>query len=195
MGERERSKYTESLFYPSSRRILNNPCQYPSPWHVLPSLLFSSSYQVPLSSIQSYIDAFKHGALPHAGGGIGLERVVMLYLGETPTYLACCLISILLYSTLPYIIQYTWLPLLFYSVLSHPFCCPFIFAIFHWMTIVVKPSPHRHHDHYLHHRHHCFLTNQFHPIPFTIIYSNFLLGLKNIRKSSMFPRDPSRLSP
>ena len=40
------------------------------------------SLQIPMASIQSYIDAFKHGALPHAGGGIGLERVVMLYLGE-----------------------------------------------------------------------------------------------------------------
>ena len=28
-----------------------------------------------------YVDAFKFGAYPHAGGGIGLERVVMLYLG------------------------------------------------------------------------------------------------------------------
>jgi hypothetical protein len=36
---------------------------------------------IPIPSIQSYIDAFKHGALPHGGGGIGLERVVMLYLG------------------------------------------------------------------------------------------------------------------
>jgi len=36
---------------------------------------------VPLNTIQSYVDAFKHGAHPHAGGGIGLERVVMLYLG------------------------------------------------------------------------------------------------------------------
>mmetsp|Transcript_7627 Transcript_7627/g.8078 ORF Transcript_7627/g.8078 Transcript_7627/m.8078 type:complete len:607 (+) Transcript_7627:147-1967(+) len=36
---------------------------------------------IPISSIQSYVDSFKHGAVPHAGGGIGLERVVMLYLG------------------------------------------------------------------------------------------------------------------
>jgi nondiscriminating aspartyl-tRNA synthetase len=36
---------------------------------------------IPLPSIASYIDAFKHGALPHGGGGIGLERVVMLFLG------------------------------------------------------------------------------------------------------------------
>lgn len=31
-------------------------------------------------SMQGYIDAFRLGAPPHAGGGIGLERVVMLYL-------------------------------------------------------------------------------------------------------------------
>ena len=48
-----------------------------------PNLLIERAehWKIPLSSIQSYIDAFKHGALPHAGGGIGLERVVMLYLG------------------------------------------------------------------------------------------------------------------
>jgi aspartyl-tRNA synthetase len=32
-------------------------------------------------SIRAYIDSFKWGAPPHAGAGIGLERVVMLYLG------------------------------------------------------------------------------------------------------------------
>jgi aspartyl-tRNA synthetase len=36
---------------------------------------------IPIPSIQSYVDSFKHGAVPHGGGGIGLERVVMLYLG------------------------------------------------------------------------------------------------------------------
>jgi aspartyl-tRNA synthetase len=41
----------------------------------------ANAWGVPISSIQAYVDAFKHGALPHAGGGIGLERVVMLYLG------------------------------------------------------------------------------------------------------------------
>ena len=33
------------------------------------------------NSIKDYVDAFRFGAPPHAGGGIGLERVVMLYLG------------------------------------------------------------------------------------------------------------------
>ncbi|ODM99228.1 Aspartate--tRNA ligase, cytoplasmic [Orchesella cincta] len=36
---------------------------------------------VDLEKIKSYIDAFKYGCPPHAGGGIGLERVTMLYLG------------------------------------------------------------------------------------------------------------------
>ena len=30
---------------------------------------------------QAYLDSFIHGAYPHAGGGVGLERVVMLFLG------------------------------------------------------------------------------------------------------------------
>ena len=34
---------------------------------------------VDLKPIQAYVDSFKYGAFPHAGGGIGLERVVMLF--------------------------------------------------------------------------------------------------------------------
>jgi aspartyl/asparaginyl-tRNA synthetase len=32
-------------------------------------------------SIKDYIDSFRYGCPPHAGGGVGLERIVMLYLG------------------------------------------------------------------------------------------------------------------
>ena len=35
---------------------------------------------VDLSPIQDYVDSFGYGAFPHAGGGIGMERVVMLFL-------------------------------------------------------------------------------------------------------------------
>ena len=38
-------------------------------------------HNIPIDTIQSYIDSFKYGCPPHAGGGIGLERVTMLYLG------------------------------------------------------------------------------------------------------------------
>lgn len=34
-----------------------------------------------VDKIQAYIDAFKYGCPPHAGGGIGMERVTMLFLG------------------------------------------------------------------------------------------------------------------
>ncbi|KAL4229305.1 Aspartate--tRNA ligase [Mactra antiquata] len=36
---------------------------------------------IDIETIKGYIDAFRYGAPPHAGGGIGLERVTMLYLG------------------------------------------------------------------------------------------------------------------
>eukprot|EP01132_Coremiostelium_polycephalum_P003620 gene3620-4509_t len=41
----------------------------------------AKKYGVNINEIQSYIDAFKYGCSQHAGGGVGLERVVMLYLG------------------------------------------------------------------------------------------------------------------
>ena len=40
----------------------------------------AKEHGVEISTVQAYIDAFKYGAPPHAGGGVGLERVVMLYL-------------------------------------------------------------------------------------------------------------------
>merc|ERR1711966_626554 len=39
----------------------------------------SAKIGVDLEPIMDYVDAFKYGAFPHAGGGIGLERVVMLF--------------------------------------------------------------------------------------------------------------------
>lgn len=38
-------------------------------------------WQIPLDSIEPYIDSFRYGAPPHAGAGVGMERVVMLFCG------------------------------------------------------------------------------------------------------------------
>lgn len=38
-------------------------------------------HEIDLETIRSYIDSFRYGCPPHGGGGIGLERVLMLYLG------------------------------------------------------------------------------------------------------------------
>ncbi|KFM63678.1 Aspartate--tRNA ligase, cytoplasmic, partial [Stegodyphus mimosarum] len=43
--------------------------------------LRATEHGIDLEKIKSYIESFKYGAPPHAGGGIGLERVTMLYLG------------------------------------------------------------------------------------------------------------------
>ncbi|CAN0381171.1 unnamed protein product [Pylaiella littoralis] len=37
--------------------------------------------RVPAEPLSDYINAFRHGCPPHGGGGVGLERIVFLYLG------------------------------------------------------------------------------------------------------------------
>ena len=49
---------------------------YKNEMFILISLFFTE-----IETIKAYIDSFRYGCPPHAGGGIGLERVCMLYLG------------------------------------------------------------------------------------------------------------------
>jgi aspartyl-tRNA synthetase len=37
-------------------------------------------FEINPESMKSYLDGFKMGCMPHGGGGIGLERVLMLFL-------------------------------------------------------------------------------------------------------------------
>lgn len=48
-----------------------------------PALLVerAEANDIPVDTIKGYVDSFRHGALPHGGGGVGLERVVMLFMG------------------------------------------------------------------------------------------------------------------
>jgi len=48
-----------------------------------PELLIdrATKKKIKIETIQAYINAFKYGSYPHAGCGVGLERVVMLFLG------------------------------------------------------------------------------------------------------------------
>jgi len=41
----------------------------------------AKEHEVDIDTIAGYVESFAYGALPHAGGGIGLERVAMLFLG------------------------------------------------------------------------------------------------------------------
>jgi nondiscriminating aspartyl-tRNA synthetase len=40
----------------------------------------ATEHGIDIKTVEAYVDAFKYGAPPHAGGGLGLERVVMFYL-------------------------------------------------------------------------------------------------------------------
>jgi aspartyl-tRNA synthetase len=44
-------------------------------------ILTENAKKIDIESLKPYIDSFRYGAYPHGGGGVGLERVVMLLCG------------------------------------------------------------------------------------------------------------------
>ena len=52
--------------------------------------LKSSAVQkgIDTNTIENYLEAFKYGAFPHGGCGLGLERLIMLYTGSNNIRLA-----------------------------------------------------------------------------------------------------------
>jgi nondiscriminating aspartyl-tRNA synthetase len=107
LGKLVKQKYNTDLYflekYPmSARPFYTMPCpddpRYSNSYDIFlrgeeissgaqrihdPDLLLQKAREknVDLTPIMAYVDAFKYGAYPHAGCGIGLERIVMLYLG------------------------------------------------------------------------------------------------------------------
>lgn len=79
MPDPENPKYSNSYdFFLRGEEIVSGAQRVHEP-ELLKQLATEKGIEV--NTIQSYIDSFKHGALPHGGGGVGLERVVMLFLG------------------------------------------------------------------------------------------------------------------
>ncbi|KAI8376517.1 uncharacterized protein BYT42DRAFT_499007 [Radiomyces spectabilis] len=78
MPDPENPKYSNSYdFFMRGEEILSGAQRIHDPDFLEERAKF---HGIDLSTIQPYIDAFKIGAPPHAGGGIGMERVLMLYL-------------------------------------------------------------------------------------------------------------------
>ncbi|XP_055538254.1 aspartate--tRNA ligase, cytoplasmic [Wyeomyia smithii] len=79
MPDPNNSKYSNSYdMFMRGEEILSGAQRIHDPDYLVER---AKLHAIDISKIAAYIEAFRFGCPPHAGGGIGLERVVMLYLG------------------------------------------------------------------------------------------------------------------
>ncbi|CAL8098025.1 unnamed protein product [Calicophoron daubneyi] len=79
MPDPKDKKYSNSYdFYMRGEEIMSGAQRIHDPDLLTERAKF---HGVEIDKIKSYIDSFRYGCPPHAGGGIGLERVTMLFLG------------------------------------------------------------------------------------------------------------------
>lgn len=79
MPDPNNSKYSNSYdMFMRGEEILSGAQRIHDPEYLVER---AKHHAIDISKIAAYIEAFRFGCPPHAGGGIGMERVVMLYLG------------------------------------------------------------------------------------------------------------------
>ncbi|KAF9112104.1 aspartate--tRNA ligase dps1 [Mortierella sp. AM989] len=78
MPDPKNPKYSNSYdFFMRGEEILSGAQRIHDPDYLIER---AKAHDVDPESIKSYVDAFRLGAPPHGGGGIGLERVIFFYL-------------------------------------------------------------------------------------------------------------------
>ncbi|KAF8952104.1 aspartate--tRNA ligase dps1 [Podila verticillata] len=78
MPDPKNPKYSNSYdFFMRGEEILSGAQRIHDPDYLIER---AQAHDVDPESIKSYVDAFRMGAPPHGGGGIGLERVLFFYL-------------------------------------------------------------------------------------------------------------------
>jgi len=79
MPDPSNSKYSNSYdMFMRGEEILSGAQRIHDPKFLTERAKF---HGIEIDTIAAYIDSFRYGCPPHAGGGIGMERVTMLYLG------------------------------------------------------------------------------------------------------------------
>lgn len=78
-GENEKNSNSYDLFM-RGQEIMSG-AQRVHDYEILCRRMRELSLDPEHAGFKDYVEAFKYGCPPHAGGGFGLERIVMLWLG------------------------------------------------------------------------------------------------------------------